>query len=119
ERRVERARHREQRRRSRAELCDVHGPLPEGAVERPVQVAADENVDPRAENDERDEDRERRGEDRADAERPRHHPSSEKPTPRTVRISGGSPSFRRRYETYRSTTFRVAAAASPQTSSRA
>ena len=38
------------------------------------------------------------GDTRAEADQP-HPSSSRKPRPRTVRISGGSPSLRRRYET--------------------
>ena len=70
------------------------------AVERAVQLARDEHVDADADDDER------RAAiasaaatiERAPSERGTHRPST-KPTPRTVWISGGSPSLRRRYET--------------------
>ena len=97
DRRVERAGRRQQRGRGRRELRDLDRARAQRVVERPVQVTGDEHVDGRAEHDHRDERREsrpRRIDRSAKAHRPRTNP-----TPRTVSISGGSPSLRRRFET--------------------
>ncbi len=107
-RRVERARRREQRGRRRRELRDADRPRAERAVELAAQVPRDEHVDARARAPRR----------RASSPLPRRrstrsakaHLPMTKPTPRTVSISGGSPSLRRRFETYRSTTFVVGVA---------
>ena len=105
DRRVERAGCRQQGGRGCRELCDLHRARAQRVVLRAVQVPGDEHVDRRAEHDHRDERRKcgRDGRAQAKAHRPRTNP-----TPRTVSISAGSPSFRRRFETYRSTTFACA-----------
>ena len=65
-------------------------------VEASMEMAGDDDVDDRAEHDHGDHRRECRGEDRPDANA--HRPTTN-PTPRIVSITGGSPSFRRRFET--------------------
>src|SRR5260370_42693610 len=84
-----------------------------------MQVPADKDVDPDADEHDRDHDREQGGEDRARTQRAGHHRPTTNPTPRTVSISGGSPSFRRRSDTQRSTAFSVAADSLPHTRSSA
>ena len=61
-----------------------------------MQMPADEQLHAGAEDDDGEHDRERRGYDNTRAQRPRSHLPSTKPTPRTVSISCGSPSFLRR-----------------------
>ena len=96
ERRIERAGSGQQRRRRDTEARDVHGAPAQRAIERAVQAPADERFDTHPEDDDREHDRERRGDDDACTQRPGIHRPSTKPTPRTVSISAGSPSFRRR-----------------------
>jgi hypothetical protein len=76
-------------------LSDVDCPRPQGVVKGAVEVATNQDVDAGADDDECEHDGYRRGEDRAGSERAWHYRST-KPIPRTVWISGGSPSFRRR-----------------------
>ena len=98
ERRVEGAGRRQHGRRRGCELRDRDRAPAKRCVERVMQVARDEHVRRRAGARDREQDRRRRRGDRAPAQREPAH-SSTKPTPRTVSISGGSPSFARRYET--------------------
>src|SRR5439155_17448060 len=96
-----------------SQLGDLHGPRVERAIEGTVEVARDEQIDAGSHDDDSEQDRERRRHDRPQPERQPAH-RIRKPEPRTVSISGGSPSFARRYETYWSTTFKLAAAGPPQ-----
>ena len=99
DRRVEGAGRRQEGRSGRAQLRDVDRPLAQRPVERAVEVPCDQQVDAGADDHEREQDGEKRGENRPSSERARNHRSSMKPTPRTVAINGGAPSDRRRYET--------------------
>src|SRR5262249_59254659 len=93
----------------RRQLRDFDSARVKCTVELAVEVPRDEQVDPDADDDDREYDRRRGRGDRTPPKREAAHPSL-KPVPRTVSINGGSPSFTRRYDTYRSTTFRLAAA---------
>src|SRR5581483_4826677 len=106
DRRVERPRCGEKRGRGGRELRDLDRARPKCAVEITAEMTGDEDVDREAEDHDCEHGRQRRREHRA---KPQAHRPRTKPTPRTVEISGGSPSFRRMFETYRSTTFEVAA----------
>ena len=66
DRRVERARRRQQRGRRSAQLRDLDRALPQRAVERPVQMPPDEHVDADPDHHEREQDRQRRGDDRSE-----------------------------------------------------
>ena len=101
-----------------SQLGDLDGPRVERAIEGTVEMARDEQIDAGSHDDDSEQDRERRRHHRPQPERQPTH-RIRKPEPRTVSISGGSPSFARRYETYWSTTFRLAAAGLPQTRSSA
>src|SRR5205823_12112789 len=117
-RRVQRAGRGQNGRRRSGQLRHLNGALVQRVIERTVEMTRDEDVHARADHNDREQDPERRRRDRAEPERyPAHR--NMKPVPRTVSISGGSPSFVRRYETYWSTTFRLAAAGPPQIRSRA
>ena len=94
ERRVECAGRRQQRGCRRVQLRDLDRAFPQRPVERAVEMPRDEHVHDGAADDERQQDRERRRDDRSQLERPAAH--RPKPAPRTVSISGGSPSLRRR-----------------------
>ena len=99
ERRVQRARRRQHGRRRSGELRNFDGARVERPVEGTVEVTRDEHVHARADDDDREQDPQRRRSDRAQPDRDPAH-RNRKPVPRTVSISGGSPSFARRYETY-------------------
>ncbi len=64
-----------------------------------MEVPGNEHADRCADDDESDQDAECGRDDRSKLKRTPSHRPSTKPTPRTVSISGGSPSLRRRYET--------------------
>ena len=113
--RVECAGSRQQRRGGRAQLGDFDCALSQRAVERAMEIAGGEDVDARAGDDDRQEDPADRGDHRAAEQRAHRQRPRTKPAPRTVSISEGSPSLRRRYETYRSTLFELAAYALPHT----
>ena len=99
ERRLEHSRRRhEQRGSRRAQPGDLRGARSQRPVERTVELARGQDLDRRAQDHDRGDDRDRRSQCGTASERPNPHPSL-KPTPRTVAISGGSPSFRRRYAT--------------------
>ena len=97
--RLERTGRRQQRGRRRAQLRDRNGATPQGAVQRVTEVTLHHEIDGHSERDDREQDRQRGRDHRATADRQPSHAPSLNPTPRTVSISGGSPSFRRRYET--------------------
>ena len=97
--RLERTGRRQQRGRRRAQLRDRNGATPQGAVQGVTEVTLYHEIDGHSERDDREQDRQRGRDHRATADRQPGHAPSLNPTPRTVSISGGSPSFRRRYET--------------------
>src|SRR5437879_6263848 len=97
--RVERTWRRQQRGCGRVQLGDLDRTLPQGVIEGVMEVSCHEHADRRADDDESDQDPECGRDDRAKLKRAPSHRPSTKPTPRTVSISGGSPSLRRRYET--------------------
>ncbi len=100
--RVERTGLCDERRRGRCELRHLDRPRTQGLVEPVAQMACDEHVDDGAEHDDGKHRRDRRGENRPQAQA--HRPITN-PIPRTVSISAGSPSLRRRFVTARSTVF--------------
>ena len=81
---LECARRRQQRRGRHAEALDVGGSPAQAAVQRGVELMADEH--PRADREEgdREHDRERRGGGEPPSQRSRPHVRNMKPTPRTV-----------------------------------
>ena len=85
--------------RGSGQLRDLDGALVQRAVERTMKMPRDEHVDAGADDDDREQDPQRRRGDRPQPDRHSAH-RNRKPVPRTVSISGGSPSFARRYETY-------------------
>ena len=64
-----------------------------------MKIAGGEDIDSRADDDDRQHDAADCGEHRAAEQRAHGQRPRTKPEPRTVSISEGSPSLRRRYET--------------------
>ena len=95
-RRVERTRSRDQRGSGDRKLRHTDRAGAKRAVELVPLVTRDEDVDSRAEHDDCEHRRRSGGENRAE---PQVHRPMMNPTPRTVSISGGSPSLRRRLDT--------------------
>ena len=93
---VERAGRGEERWSRHGQLRDLDGPKSQAVVELTMQVPRDQHVDREPEHDQGEHCCERRGEDGA---KPKAHPPSMKPVPRTVEMSGGSPSLRLRFDT--------------------
>ena len=118
ERGVERTRRRQHRGGRCSQLGDLDGSRVERAIKGTVEMARDEQIDAGSHDDDSEQDRERRRHHRPQPERQPTH-RIRKPEPRTVSISGGSPSFARRYETYWSTTFSVTPNSLPQASATA
>ena len=84
QRRIQRARRAQERGGGRAQLRDLNRPLPQRTIERAAEMAPHEQICPNTDYNQREQDRDRRGDDRAGLQRTRHHRSSTKPTPRTV-----------------------------------
>ena len=94
--RLECTRGRQQRGRRSAQLRDGDSTAMQRAVQRVTEMTLDGYVDGDPERDDREQDRQRCRDHRPAADRQPAHAPSTNPTPRTVLISGGSPSLRRR-----------------------